>query len=524
LELRDATLGGPPLRRLVLSNPIRSTALRHRAYAQFVYGVTREFGVGAIMISSLIGHSLDALRSGLPTIVVGHDFYPLWPLLHRDFGDPSLRFDTEQLLADLRGKDFEFAERDPSFWTLLRSACVAALVAADAQLVAPSRTMLANLLRLEPKLAALPQTVIAHGLAPWPEPVTPVPSPPRRARLRLVVPGRVRSGKGAELLKGALDGLREHAEIFLLGAGAEGEQFFGQRDVHVVLQYRRDELPALLAQVAPDAALLLPTVAETFSYMLSELNSVGVPVVGTRIGALAERIRDGVDGWLVGADPQAVVATVARLAADRGSIDAARAALRELPQRTIADMAADYRSALPLDPQPVARYALTHAAGDRLLALERAGETGAARRRAGELARENKAQQDELARRGDWGMSLERDLERARAAIKEHEATIESRTRWAQEAAARESAARDENARLQEGHARLQAEFDERTEWALALDREIAAMRASTSWRVTGPLRWLKRKLQAMRVRGAFALQRATSIVRRTRGSVASRG
>jgi hypothetical protein len=33
LELRDATLGGPPLRRLVLSNPIRSTALRHRAYA-----------------------------------------------------------------------------------------------------------------------------------------------------------------------------------------------------------------------------------------------------------------------------------------------------------------------------------------------------------------------------------------------------------------------------------------------------------------------------------------------------------
>ena len=192
LELRDGALTEPPLRRIVLSTPIRSTALRHRAYAGFLYGVTREFGVTAIMVSSLIGHSLDALRSGLPTQIVGHDFYPLWPLLHRDFGDTSLKFDAEQLRTDLArsGGGFEFAERDAEFWRALRSAYVDAAIAAEAQLIAPSQSMRANLLRLEPRFGQLAQHVIAHGLAPWPEDAPPIAAPPQRKRLRLVVPGR----------------------------------------------------------------------------------------------------------------------------------------------------------------------------------------------------------------------------------------------------------------------------------------------------------------------------------------------
>jgi GT2 family glycosyltransferase/glycosyltransferase involved in cell wall biosynthesis len=509
LELRDGALTEPPLRRIVLSTPIRSTALRHRAYAGFLYGVTREFGVTAIMVSSLIGHSLDALRSGLPTQIVGHDFYPLWPLLHRDFGDASLKFDAEQLETDLArsGAGFEFAERDAEFWSVLRNAYVDAAIAAEAQLIAPSQSMRANLLRLEPRFAQLAQRVIAHGLAPWPQDAPLAPIPPRRERLRLVVPGRVRSGKGAELLRAALPALREYAEIFLLGAGAEGEQFFGQSDVHVVLNYRRDELPRLLGQIAPDAALLLPTVAETFSYALSELSSVGLPVIATRVGALAERITDGVDGWLVEPDAYAVAVAVARLATQRAEIDSARAAVRATPQRGLAEMAADYRAALPLPAQAPARYTLTQATGDRLVAIVRAGEIGAAQRAAAGLREENRAQQQELDRRGDWGMSLDRDLRRARQLIVQRDILIEERTTWAQTEIAR-----------------LEGEFDERTQWAKSLDAQVEAMRASTSWRVTRPLRYVMRKLRGARVRLAFALQRLKSIARRTRGSVASRG
>ena len=509
LELLDGAMSNPPLRRVVLPNPIRSTALSHRTWTEFVAGVIAEFGVSAIVVSSLIGQSLDALRTGLPTAIVGHDFYPLWPLLHRDFGDAALAFDAEQLKRDLAaaGSPFEFSERDPGFWQTLREAYVGAAIGANAQLVAPSRSMLANLLRIEPRFSTLPQNIIAHGLAAW---ASDAPRPESRPfegrRLRLVVPGRVRSGKGAELLRAALPTLREQAEVFLLGAGADAEQFFGERDVHVVLNYRREDLPALLAQVRPDAALLLPTVAETFSYTLSELASLAIPAIATRVGALAERIDDGVDGWLVAPNAADLVATVTRLRADPQAIVRARAVLQARSPRTVAEMAADYRAALPLRAHAPARYGLMAATTDRLAASTRAGEIGAAQRSMATLRGEIRDQQRELERRGEWGMSLDREIKRAQA-------TIASLVPY-----------RERLADLAEAHAQLESEFEDRTRWAKSLDAQLAAMYASTSWRLTGPVRYAARKLRAMRVRLAFAWQRLRTIARRTRGSIASRG
>ncbi|MHB8680343.1 MAG: hypothetical protein ACYC7G_11465, partial [Rudaea sp.] len=92
LELHDATLGMPPWRSAVLSDAIASTALAHRGYREFLDGVVHDFGVDAVVVSSLIGHSLDALRTGLPTTYFIHDFYPLWPLLHRNLDDATATF------------------------------------------------------------------------------------------------------------------------------------------------------------------------------------------------------------------------------------------------------------------------------------------------------------------------------------------------------------------------------------------------------------------------------------------------
>jgi GT2 family glycosyltransferase/glycosyltransferase involved in cell wall biosynthesis len=516
LELLDGTMASPPLRRVVLPNPIRSTALNHRTWAEFLDGVIAEFGVTAIVVSSLIGHSLDALRTGLPTVIVGHDFYPLWPLLHRDFGDAALAFDAEQLKRDLAaaGSPFEFTERDPAFWQALRDAYVAAAISAKARLVAPSRSMLANLLRIEPRFSTLPQSIIAHGLAAWSSDASrPEGRPFDGRRLRLVVPGRVRSGKGAELLRAALPALREHAEVFLLGAGADADQFYGERDVHVILNYRREDLPALLGQIRPDAALLLPTVAETFSYTLSELASLGIPAIATRVGALAERIEDDVDGWLVAPKAADVAAAVARLRADPQAIARARAVLEARSPRTVAEMAADYRAALLLPPQAPARYRLTSATTDRLVAATRAGEIGAAQRSVAAQRAGIRDQQRELERRAEWGMGLDREIKRAQATIAQQQAAIAALVPY-----------REQLADLTQAHAQLEADFEDRTRWAKKLDAELAAMYASTSWRLTGPVRYLARKIRATRVRTAFAWQRLRTIAKRTRGSIASRG
>ena len=548
LELVDGRFSAPALRALALPDPIRSTTTGDASYRAFLDEVLRDFRVDALIVSSLIGHSLDALRTGLPMLLVTHDYYPLWPILHRDFGDAKLAFDNAQLAADMRsaGADFEFSDRDPGYWRSLREAYVSAALAAKAHLVAPSRSALANLLRIEPRFTALASTVIAHGLAPWPATApVPAPAPPPRERLRLVVLGRVRRGKGAELLHAALPELRKHADIFLLGAGAEGEQFFGEANVHVVLNYRRQDLPNLLARIQPDAALLLPTVAETFSYTLSELISLGIPVVATRIGALAERIDDGVGGWLVAPEANDVAAAVGRLARDRAGADAARSYLATVPLRSTAQMSADYSPLLPQAPRQETVLALRAFTPEAITAQARAELLGDAQRLGAKLQHEIEQQQLELSRRTEWASELDRDVRRARKVISEQEKTIASRTRWAHDAAAREKAAyaqleertrwaldldaqlNDLNAQLQNANVRFQAlqhDFDERTRWALSLDAQLQEMRTSTSWRITKPLRFAMRKLRGLRMRLSFQLKRVRSALTRTRGSLARRG
>ena len=484
LELHDGTLRGPPRLRIPLPVPIADTAIGDGTYRDILAGILRDQCVDAIVVSSLIGHSLDVLSTRLPTFQVIHDHYPLWPTLHRDFGDEKLRFDDAQRARDLGalGDDAEFTNRDPKHWRALRDATVSALRTAGATLIAPSRSALANHLRLAPELVELPPHVVAHGLAPWPKDIPASAKAPAHARPRLLVPGRVRRGKGAELLAAALPRLREHADLYLIGAGADAHALFGQRGVHIVLDYKRDDLPELVARIAPDAALLLPTVAETFSYTLSGLRSLGVPVIATRVGALAERIRDGVDGFLVEADAQAATDRIAALLTDRDALEQVRASLTTRPESTLDSMAHDYAAILRLGSRPAARYPLAWPDAASLLDAERADTIARLRERERILRADLTETLAESERRGDWGHALDHQL-------------------------------------------------DERTRWAHAMDEELRDLRpryeqmlGSTSWRITAPLRRANARVQGLRARFAFRSLHVRATLSRVRGSLAQRG
>jgi len=485
LELHDGRAFGVPLRRWPLPRAIADTALADASWLRLFEAVLRTYCVDAVIVSSLIGHSLDALRSGLPTTCVVHDHYPLWPSLHRDFGDPALAFDAVQLAQDLAtaAEDHEFGERDPAHWQRLKDAFVAALLHARARLVAPSRSALDNQLRLAPALGELPAAVVAHGLAPWPADAPRAGMPPPRAKLRLVVPGRVRRGKGAELLQAALPALREHAELFLLGAGADAHAWFGEHGVHVLLDYRREDLPGIVAQLAPDAALLLPTVSETFSYTLSELRSLGVPVIATRVGALAERIEDGVDGLLIEPRPEAVVAAVAGLAATREPLSRLRGHCDG--HATPADMAQAWHGLLRLGTRATLRYPLLEVDAAALEAAAAADALRCARTREEALREALAAESAESARRGDWGHALDRELGGTRARLA---------------------------ARLQDIAALeiVKSHHDQ--------------MQASLSWRITRPLRSANARLRGVRAALAWRTTHLRSVLARTRGSLAQRG
>lgn len=63
--------------------------------------------------------------------------------------------------------------------------------------------------------------------------------------------------------------------------------------------YQKDDIFDLLRSSRIDVALILPLWAETFCYTLSEAWSCGIPVIGTDLGAVGERIRNTGAGWLL---------------------------------------------------------------------------------------------------------------------------------------------------------------------------------------------------------------------------------
>src|SRR5262249_9647190 len=131
LELVPAHDPTTVLRRWPLERAIAHTADGNAGYRALLREVLGQYAVDTIVVSSLIGHDLGVLETGKPTVVVCHDYYPLWPVLHCDFGDNARPFDRAELERELAGgAAMPFAERDPAAWWSLRTRYLEALAAA----------------------------------------------------------------------------------------------------------------------------------------------------------------------------------------------------------------------------------------------------------------------------------------------------------------------------------------------------------------------------------------------------------
>jgi GT2 family glycosyltransferase len=497
LELRPAADPTLLLARYPLSPTIADTAIAHGPYETVLSEILARWDIAAVMVSSLIGHGLAALTTGLPTLIVCHDYYPLWPELHCDFGDAERRFDRAELKRDLAVRPLTlFARHTPDYWWRLREKLIDTLVDRHIPMATPTGQVRENILRMAPELAALDWHVVPHGITPWPAATSAAPAPPERKRLRVLVPGRIGGGKGQALIQSVMDRTGDNIEFVFLGAGVPGNALHGRARAHVIHEYRREQLPDLLAMIQPDLALLPATVAETFGYLLSELQSLGLPVMATAIGSYRERIRDGIDGLLVPPDAAMLAERLESLTENRTVLAEIRRTLLAQPFRATTDMAADYHRLLPVATPAAARSRLRIASPADLRnawLMRHALETGYHRDRLHTLYNES---EKELERRGEWGFALQKQLD--------------ERTKWAlslQDDIQREHAA---FADLQRRHETSQA--------------QLHTIYRSRSWRFMGPFRVLARKLRAARARLDFQLKRLRARLRRARLSVATRG
>lgn len=130
-----------------------------------------------------------------------------------------------------------------------------------------------------------------------------VPQKHHEGPLRVAYVGGLAHQKGVHILIEAFGGLKGGAELWIAGdetadpaysqhlheLAGENVRFLGRLDRGAVWQ--------ALAQVD---IVAVPTLwYETYSFVVSEAFVAGVPVLASRLGPLADRVRDGVDGRLL---------------------------------------------------------------------------------------------------------------------------------------------------------------------------------------------------------------------------------
>ncbi|MBM3694366.1 MAG: glycosyltransferase [Actinobacteria bacterium] len=259
----------------------------------------------------------SAHRRSIPIVWTLHDYFALCPgaqLLDAASGAPCTSLAGGPPCPGCEDRARRLAGCAVSEW---RDVYRGLLGRADA-LITPSAAAREILAAAMPELR--PRfTVRPHGVA---EACVLLPAAGRGRHVAVL--GYGGRHKGDDLLERVIEALDDQGITWHLF----GRERFGKKARRrVVLHgtYRREELPGLLAAAGVDLVLLLSPWAETYSYTLSEAWRLGLPVVGSDLGAIGERIRSlgggiTVDPW----DPAAVADALARLLADPAALAALR--------------------------------------------------------------------------------------------------------------------------------------------------------------------------------------------------------
>jgi hypothetical protein len=145
-------LDSKPLRIWEFPMPIQATTASHLGYRQVLDEILHEYCVDAILVSSLIGHSLDVLETGRPTIFIGHDYFPYCPAINLYYQGICSYCDAGRLADCARNNRLNeiFPEFTGTARLLVRERFLALLAAGNVSIVAPTSSVRDNLLRLEP--------------------------------------------------------------------------------------------------------------------------------------------------------------------------------------------------------------------------------------------------------------------------------------------------------------------------------------------------------------------------------------
>ena len=283
-----------------LTQAIKATVSHQLPYQMMVDSIIKRWDINQLIVSSLIGHAMDCLKTGLPTLRVLHDYFPHWPSLNAQLDATVIdQKTTDQALVDTKKEPF--GEIDPTELTRWQSTNNELLQQDNVTIIAPDESVKVNLLKLPHSSCYEKTQIIPHALTP----LKPIEYRAEGSPFKVLILGRVSPPKGQFLLHECIKKLADNdtIEFVMLGAGINGQEFETYANTRVIADYAQTDLTQHLSHISPQLALLTSITAETFSYTLSELQMSGIPVLATAVGALKNRIEDGINGILV--DPKA---------------------------------------------------------------------------------------------------------------------------------------------------------------------------------------------------------------------------
>jgi hypothetical protein len=361
LALFDPRQGPWPLMSWTLTDPIQSVAIEHAEFAGIVKWICAAFDVRALLISSLMGCSIDLLRFDLPTVLIAHDLFPACPALSGFFDKSCGRCDDHALTRCLRENPHNtlWHLTSASNWQTLRTVFTECLATNHVRVVVPDEELRTRWETLFPGLGGQPWACIPYGLGAAfargsamleqdfqnraaRAAQTNVPL----SRLRVLIPGRLLSHTGLGLWQRICDELRAFANVLLLDCGEFGQAFEDRAGIEVVRECDSHKWPEKIAEWRPDCALLLSR-PENSCYSLAEMHSLAVPVVAVRVGACSDEHLNAWGDFLVEPETDAVLDILHTLDQSRERLASVADILRFSPVRTAFEMVADYRRLLP---------------------------------------------------------------------------------------------------------------------------------------------------------------------------------
>ena len=146
------------------------------------------------------------------------------------------------------------------------------------------------------------------------------------AKLKLLAPGNITDTQGGFLIKDLANDheISSRLEIHVLGNINRKLGLIDNPSIICHGGYDREDFPRIVNSLSPDVGLVLSIWPETYCHTLTELWMCNVPVIGTSLGAVGDRLRKCGGGWVVNPTYPSLKLTLTQLLNDRRLISCAR--------------------------------------------------------------------------------------------------------------------------------------------------------------------------------------------------------